>query len=65
MIRNGDIISIDIPNNSITLDLTDEEIESRFEELPKFEPRIKKGYLGRYARMVTSANTGAILQIPE
>lgn len=65
VIRNGDIISIDIPNNSITLDLTDEEIESRFEELPKFEPRIKKGYLGRYARMVTSANTGAILQIPE
>ena len=65
VIRNGDIISIDTPNNSITLDLTDEEIESRFEELPKFEPRIKKGYLGRYARMVTSANTGAILQIPE
>lgn len=64
-VRQGDIISIDIPNRKINVDLTDEEIETRLDELPVFEPKIKKGYLARYAQMVTSASTGAILKVPE
>jgi len=63
IIENADIISIDIPNKKIEVELTEEEIQKRFEKLPKFEPKIKKGYLARYTKMVTSANTGAILKI--
>ncbi|MBC8346371.1 MAG: dihydroxy-acid dehydratase [Candidatus Marinimicrobia bacterium] len=61
-IREGDIISINIPEKSINVDLTVEEIQSRLNALPAFELKIKNGYLGRYARMVTSANSGAILK---
>jgi dihydroxy-acid dehydratase len=64
-IKNGDQIEIDIPNNSISVHLSDEELNERLSELPKFETRIKKGYLGRYAKMVTSASTGAVLKLPE
>ncbi len=64
-INNGDFISIDIPNNLLNVELTQNEISKRLSELPKFEPKINKGYLGRYSRMVTSANTGAILKLPE
>ena len=46
-------------------ELTDEEIESRLRDKPKFKLKIKKGYLARYAQMVSSANTGAVLQVPE
>lgn len=58
----GDLITIDIPNRKLSVQLSDEEIQKRLSALPKFEPKIKKGYLGRYSRMVTSANTGAILK---
>jgi dihydroxy-acid dehydratase len=61
-IEEGDIISIDIPNNVIKVKLSDEEIQKRLSALPEFEPKIKKGYLARYAKMVTSANTGAVLK---
>lgn len=64
-IKNGDLIEIDIPNNSISVHLSNEELDERLSELPKFETRIKKGYLGRYAKMVTSASTGAVLKLPE
>jgi len=64
-LRNGDIIKIDIPNKILEVELTKEEIEYRLDELPDFEPKIKNGYLARYTKMVTSANTGAILKIPE
>lgn len=60
-LKEGDIISIDIPNKLLNVELSDEEIESRLNSLDEFEPRIKKGYLARYAQMVTSANTGAVL----
>ncbi|MGD8780860.1 MAG: dihydroxy-acid dehydratase [Ignavibacteria bacterium] len=62
-INEGDIISIDIPNKTINVELSDEEIKSRLENLPAFEPKIKKGYLARYLSMVTSASKGAILNI--
>ncbi|PJC60923.1 MAG: dihydroxy-acid dehydratase [Ignavibacteria bacterium CG_4_9_14_0_2_um_filter_37_13] len=58
----GDLITVDIPNRILSVKLSKEEIQKRLTELPVFELKIKKGYLGRYARMVTSANTGAILR---
>jgi len=61
-VQTGDMITIDIPARSMTVALDDETIRQRIEALPKFEPKIKKGYLARYARMVTSANTGAVLK---
>ena len=62
IIKEGDIININIPEKTINVDLSEEEISSRLNNLPDFEPKIKNGYLGRYARMVTSANTGAVLK---
>ena len=61
-IKKGDLIHINIPEKSLNVELSDEEIKSRLNKLPEFEPKIKNGYLGRYARMVTSANTGAVLK---
>ncbi|MBK8946992.1 MAG: dihydroxy-acid dehydratase [Ignavibacteriae bacterium] len=63
VVKNGDIISIDIPNNKLEVILSEEEIKIRKSKLEKFEPKIKRGYLARYTQMVTSANTGAILKI--
>ncbi|MBA7610504.1 MAG: dihydroxy-acid dehydratase [Calditrichaeota bacterium] len=62
-LRNGDIIHVDIPGHRLSVELSDEEIEARLSELPPFELKIKSGYLGRYARMVTSANTGAVMAV--
>ena len=61
-LEQGDIITIDIPNRSLSVDLTDAEISRRMAALTPFEPKIKSGYLHRYSRMVTSANTGAVLK---
>ena len=61
-LNTGDMITIDIPARSVTVALTDSEIQERIAALEPFEPKIKKGYLARYAQMVTSANTGAILK---
>jgi dihydroxy-acid dehydratase len=59
-VREGDIISIDIPNFKLDVELTDKEIETRLKKLPDFEPRIKSGYLRYYAGKVSSASTGAV-----
>ncbi|TCD47050.1 dihydroxy-acid dehydratase [Chlorobium sp. N1] len=64
-LRTGDTVSIDIPNRSITMEVGEEEIERRLAGLPAFVPKIRKGYLARYAQMVTSASTGAILKTPD
>ncbi len=61
-LRNGDIIKIDLPKRTLNVELSDEEISRRLNTLPPFEPKIKRGYLARYAKMVSSANTGAILK---
>jgi dihydroxy-acid dehydratase len=58
----GDIIEIDIPNKTLNVRLTDEEIRQRLDDLPEFEPKIKTGYLARYAQMVSSADKGAVFQ---
>jgi len=59
-IKEGDIIKIDIPNHKLEVELTPKEIEQRLNLLPPFEPRVKTGYLKRYADNVTSASTGAV-----
>jgi dihydroxy-acid dehydratase len=64
-VKDGDIISINIPENTLNVELSNEEILSRLNALPVFKPKITKGYLARYSRMVTSANTGAVLNIPD
>ncbi len=60
-LRNGDTIEIDLPSRALNVRLSDEEIQSRLAELPPFEPRTESSWLRRYARMVTSANRGAVL----
>jgi dihydroxy-acid dehydratase len=62
LVKNGDTIDIDIPARSLALRVPDEELEKRRSALVHPEPRVKTGYLARYARLVTSANTGAILE---
>ena len=64
-LKNGDIISIDIPGRKLDVELSGKELEERLSRLKPFELKIKKGYLARYAKMVTSANTGAILNVSE
>ena len=59
-VRDGDIINIDIPHYSLDVDLKPEEIKNRLAKLPRFEPRMKSGYLKRYTEEVTSASTGAV-----
>ena len=63
IVRNGDIIEIDIPNRKIHLELSDEEIAERLKKWIQPECKATKGtYLYRYSKLVTSANTGAILK---
>ena len=62
LIEEGDTISIDIPNAKITLEVSDEELAARRARYVAPEPNVRSGWLSRYARMVTSANFGAVLQ---
>jgi dihydroxy-acid dehydratase len=62
LLQNGDIIEIDIPNNSISVKLTDEELAERRKNWQKPAPRINYGVLGKYAKMAQSADTGAVLE---
>jgi dihydroxy-acid dehydratase len=59
-LREGDIISIDIPNYKLDVELADKEIANRLEKLADFEPKIKTGYLRYYTEKVCSASTGAV-----
>jgi dihydroxy-acid dehydratase len=63
-IKEGDIIDIDIPNHSINARISDEEFEERKKGWTPKEPAIQKGYLKRYRALVTSANRGAVLELP-
>ena len=64
LIEEGDIIKIDIPANTINVDVSDEVLKERAEKWQPREPKVKTGYLARYAQQVTSGNTGAILKTP-
>ena len=61
-VEEGDIIKINITENTLNVDITDEEMEARKAKWQPREPKITTGYLARYASMVTSGNTGAILK---
>lgn len=60
LVREGDRIAIDIPKKTITLKVGKQELEKRRKTLKPFRPRVTGGYLARYARLVTSASTGAV-----
>ncbi|MCZ9840452.1 dihydroxy-acid dehydratase [Brachyspira hyodysenteriae] len=61
-IKENDIISIDIPNHKINLEISDEEMEKRRKEIPIKPLEEIRGWLGRYRKLVQSANTGAVLK---
>ena len=65
LVEEGDIIQIDIPNLSLNLAVSEEELKKRREKWQPREPKVKTGYLARYASMVTSGNRGAILEVPK
>ncbi len=60
-LENGDIIEIDIDNNKLHVNLSDEEIQERIQKLPEFKSNSDSPWLKRYSRFVTSANKGAVL----
>ncbi len=62
LVEEGDVISIDIPNHTISLDVPDDVLAARRAAWVCPEPKVKTGYLARYAKLVSSADKGAILQ---
>ncbi len=65
IIQTGDIIDIDIPNNKLDVRLSDQEIQRRLSDWKRPKPKVTTGYLARYAALVTSAATGAVLKVPD
>lgn len=63
LVENDDIIAIDLTNRTIELKVNEEELATRRSNLQPFEPKIKKGYLARYSKLVTSASTGGVMKI--
>ncbi len=61
LVREGDIIEIDIPNSRVNVRVPDEELAKRREGFVPREPNVKSGWLYRYSRLVTSADQGAVL----
>ena len=61
-LRNGDIIQIDIPGKRLDVKLSAAEIKKRLKSWRAPKPKISTGYLGRYARLVTSGSTGAVFE---
>ncbi|MBN1552886.1 dihydroxy-acid dehydratase [bacterium] len=62
LLKNGDVIRIDIPNRKIEVELSEDELKRREAQWKPITPKIKTGWMERYAAMVTSANTGAVLR---
>lgn len=65
LVEDGDEITIDLTNRTLNLLVSEEELVKRRENLPKFEFKVKKGWLARYTALVTSANTGGIMRVTE
>ena len=65
LVKEGDIIKIDIPAMTLDVDVSDEEMEQRRKEWVPREPKVTTGYLSRYRELVTSGNRGAILEVPK
>jgi len=62
-VKEGDIISIDIPNYKLNVEISDKEISDRLERVAKFQPRIKTGYLSRYIDNVPRPAPGGVLRV--
>lgn len=62
LVEDGDIISIDINNSKLQLNVSDEVLAERRKNFKPLEPKVKEGYLARYAKLVSSASEGAILR---
>ena len=65
LVEEGDIISINIPENTLNMKVSDEELAKRRAKWQPREPRVTTGYLSRYRELVTSGNRGAILEVPK
>ena len=65
LVEEGDIISINIPELKLEIKVSDEEMQARKAKWQPREPKVTTGYLARYAKMVTSGNRGAILEVPK
>lgn len=65
LVEEGDIISINIPENTLNIKVSDEELAKRRANWQPREPKVTTGYLARYRELVTSGNRGAILEIPK
>lgn len=65
LVEEGDLIKINIPEMTLNLDVSDEELERRKANWTPRQPKVTSGYLARYASMVTSGNRGAILKVQE
>ena len=63
LVENGDTIVIDLPSRTINLQVSEEVLQERRTNLKPFEPKIKKGWLGRYSKLVTNASQGGIMKI--
>jgi len=62
IVKEGDLITIDIPNRNLHLHVSDPEIKERLSKWKRPEPKFKKGYLALYARLAESADKGAIIR---
>lgn len=65
LIEDGDMVTIDLVHRTLNVDVTDDELKQRKARLQPFKAKVKSGYLARYTALVTSANTGGVMQIPE
>ena len=63
LVQNGDTITIDLPQRTINLEVSEEVLAERRATLTPFEPKIKRGWLGRYSKLVTNASQGGIMKI--
>lgn len=65
LLQDGDTITIDLVQRTLHVDLSPAEWQAREAARPKFSPKVKKGWLARYAALVTSAHTGGVMRLPE
>ena len=63
LVENGDTIEIDLPSRTMNVKVSDEELAERKNKLQPFEPKIKKGWLARYSKLVTNASKGGVMSI--
>lgn len=65
LIRDGDEIIIDLTNRTLDVNVSEAELHARKQNIEPFKAKVKTGYLARYTALVTSANTGGILKVPD